>query len=147
VGAAVVALAGCLVPGPRSTIERPSDPVVPTDTDPSTWTGPDPNPTLDANDEIRITAPGASGEHIFSENREDIRTYRRVHGIPGVMDVFDDSLAASGMTYSHDRNPAGVTIDGVPETLADGGTPRWEMVDGPQGSVIVTPDLTTSDTP
>jgi hypothetical protein len=93
------------------------------------------------------SGPFTQREHVFYERREDIRTYLRVHAIPGVMDFFDYSPAASGMTYSNDRNRGGVTVDGAPETLADPGTPAWEMVDGPQGSMIVTPGTTTSYQP
>lgn len=93
------------------------------------------------------SGPNTQREHIFYDQREDIHTYLRVHAIPGVMDFFDYSPAASGMTYSNDRNPAGVTIDGNPDTLADGSAPQWEMVDGSQGSMIVIPGLTTSYAP
>ena len=55
-------------------------------------------------------------QHIFYERREEITTYLRVHAIPGVMDFFDYSPAASGMTYRNNLATGGVRIDGVPET-------------------------------
>ena len=47
------------------------------------------------------SGPLTQREHIFYERREDIRTYLRVHAIPGVMDYFDYAPAASGMTYKN----------------------------------------------
>jgi hypothetical protein len=89
------------------------------------------------------SGPNTQREHVFYDRREDIRTFLRVHAIPGVMDFFDYSPDAAGMTYSNDKNPAGVTIDGQPETPAPG-TPRWEMVDGPQGSLTSISSFTTN---
>jgi len=57
-----------------------------------------------------------------------------VHAIPSIMDFFDYSAAATGMTYRNSLNPAGVTIDGNPDTVA-AGTPTWEQVTGPQGTI------------
>jgi hypothetical protein len=89
------------------------------------------------------SGPNTQREHVFYDRREDVRTYLRVHAIPGIMDFFDYSPAASGMKYSNDKNPNGVTIDGVPDTLAPG-TPVWEKVDGPQGSMTSVSSFTTS---
>lgn len=91
------------------------------------------------------SGPNTQREHIFYDRREDVRTFLRVHAIPGVMDFFDYSPAASGMNYSNDKNPAGVTIDGVPDSLA-AGTPVWEKVDGPQGALTSVSSFTTSFT-
>jgi hypothetical protein len=38
------------------------------------------------------------------------------------------------MTYRNSVNPAGVTIDGNPETPTSG-APTWEQVTGPQGTI------------
>jgi hypothetical protein len=89
------------------------------------------------------SGPNTERTHIFYDRREDVRTNLRVHAIPGVMDFFDYSPAASGMNYSNDKNPAGVTIDGVPDTPAPG-TPVWEKVDGPQGALTSVGSYTTS---
>jgi hypothetical protein len=39
------------------------------------------------------------------------------------------------MTYHNDLNPAGVTVDGVPDTVSLGAI-QWEMVTGAQGSLV-----------
>ena len=73
-------------------------------------------------------------EHRFYQRRQDITTYLRVHAIPGVMDFFDYTSAATGMTYKHEVDQRGARIDGVPETPTAGDI-GWEQVDGPQGSL------------
>jgi hypothetical protein len=80
--------------------------------------------------------------HVFYERRQDITTYLRVHQIPGVLDAFDYSPAASGMTYRHDVDQRGVRIDGVPETPTAGPI-SWETVDGPQGSLGIVHSIST----
>ncbi|HZP56844.1 MAG TPA: hypothetical protein VFC53_04730 [Dehalococcoidia bacterium] len=82
------------------------------------------------------SGPNTERDHIFYAQRQDIRTYLRVHAIPSVMDFFDYSPAATGMTYANDRNPAGVTIDGVPDSPAAGAL-QWELVTGAQGSLVM----------
>jgi len=72
----------------------------------------------------------------FYERREDVVVDLRVHAIPGVMDFFDYSPAAAGMIYRNSLNPAGVTIDGVPDGVT-AGVPDWELVTGPEGSLIM----------
>ncbi len=80
--------------------------------------------------------------HAFYAAREHVLTVLRVHPIPGIMDYFDYSPLASGMTYRNSLNPAGVPIDGIPDTVA-AGVPQWEMVSGPQGTMVITPLLET----
>jgi hypothetical protein len=75
-------------------------------------------------------------QHIFYERREDITTFLRVHAIGGVVDFFDYSPAANGMTYRNDRNPGGVTIDGSPDSVAAGAI-GWETVDGLQRGLSI----------
>jgi hypothetical protein len=82
------------------------------------------------------SGPLTQREHIFYEQREDIRTFLRVHAIPGPWDFFDYSAAASGMTYRNNLNTGGVTIDGTPDTPTDGAL-SWESVDGPQGGLSI----------
>ena len=57
------------------------------------------------------SGPNTQREHIFYDQREDVRTFLRVHAIPGIMDFFDYSPRgrATGMIYSNDKNPTGVT--------------------------------------
>ena len=84
------------------------------------------------------SGPLTQREHIFYEHREDIRTFLRVHAIPGVMDYFDYSPAASGMTYKNNLNTGGVTIDGTPESPSPtAGALSWESVDGGQGGLSI----------
>jgi hypothetical protein len=81
------------------------------------------------------SGPLTQRDHIFYERREDIRTFLRVHSIPGVMDFFDYSPAASGMTYYDNANPSGVIIDGDPDTVTQHSV-LWGMVTGAQGSLV-----------
>jgi hypothetical protein len=89
------------------------------------------------------SGPQVQRQHIFYQDREDITTYLRVHIIPGVMDFFDYSPQAAGMTYRNDFNPAGVTIDGVPESPATGPI-TWETVDGAQGGLSMVGTVDTN---
>jgi len=82
------------------------------------------------------SGPLTGRQHIFYERREDISTFLRVHAIPGVMDFFDYSPAASGMTYRSDADADGTTIDGEPDSVTPGRI-RWETVDGPQGGISI----------
>ncbi|MBW7905673.1 MAG: hypothetical protein LC135_00810 [Phycisphaerae bacterium] len=75
-------------------------------------------------------------EHHFYAEREDVSTYLRVHAISGIMDLFDYSPAAIGMIYQHSLAAAPMTIDGVPDALTPGPF-GWELVTGPQGSLIM----------
>ncbi len=81
------------------------------------------------------SGPLTEREQIFYAQRQDIRTYLRVHAIASITDFFDYSPAASGMTYYNDLNTGGVTIDGVPETPLAGAI-VWQMVTGAQGTVV-----------
>ena len=80
--------------------------------------------------------------HHFYEQRQDITTHLRVHGIPGVMDLYDYTPAATGMTYYSNADTSGATIDGVPDSVTLGGV-SWEMVTGAQGSLLISHHITT----
>ena len=80
------------------------------------------------------SGPLTQREHVFYERREDVRTFLRVHAVPGPLDYFDYSAAAIGMTYKNTNNTAGVTIDGTPDSVTAGPL-TWETVDGPQGGL------------
>lgn len=84
--------------------------------------------------------------HRFYEQRHDSTTHLRVHPISGMLDFYDYSPAASGMTYFNDLNLAGVPVDGVPDTLTAGSI-LWEMVTGAQGSVLISHRLETDISP
>jgi hypothetical protein len=88
------------------------------------------------------SGPLTQREHIFYERRQDIRTFLRVHAIPGVVDYFDYSAAASGMTYKHSADADGVRIDGVPDAISPGQI-AWESVDGSQGGLSIVHTLAT----
>ncbi len=74
--------------------------------------------------------------HRFYEQRQDIATHLRVHVIPSVMDLYDYSPAATGMTYYNDVYTSGVTIDGVPDSVGMAQI-TWEMVTGAQGALLL----------
>jgi hypothetical protein len=88
------------------------------------------------------SGPLTQREHVFYDRREDVRTFLRVHAIPGVLDYLDYSSAASGMTYRSNPAPGGVTIDGVPDSPAAGQL-AWETVDGSQGGLSMAHSVDT----
>jgi hypothetical protein len=89
------------------------------------------------------SGPYTQRTHIFYAQREEIVTNLRVHAIPSVMNFFDYSNAARGMTYSNSLNTAGVAVDGKPDALTSG-RQQWDKVDGPQGALThVYTDTTT----
>lgn len=92
------------------------------------------------------SGPYTERTHVFYAQREDIVTDLRVHAIGSVMDFTDYSAAAIGMKYANDRNLAGVTIDGKPDTVAAGAN-AWEKVDGTPGALTHISRLVTNVTP
>lgn len=82
------------------------------------------------------SGPRTQRQNIFYEQQQIITTWLRVHSIDSVLDFFDYSPAAQGMTYSNNNLPSGVVIDGVPD-VAPPGPLRWEMVSGPQGTLVM----------
>ena len=85
------------------------------------------------------SGPLTQRDHLFYDHREDIVTQLRVHATSqGIMDLMDYSEAAIGMTYINDLNPDGLLIDGIPDTANEAGIPQWEMVTGPQGTLVMT---------
>jgi hypothetical protein len=91
------------------------------------------------------SGPYTERQNVFYDQREDITTFLRVHPIPGVMDFFDYSPAASGMTYRNNFNQAGIKINGIPDN-PNPGAPTWEQVSGPQGGLAIVHSF-ESDTP
>ncbi len=88
------------------------------------------------------SGPLTQREHFFYEQRHDITTFLRVHAISGVMDVYDYSPEAKGMYYYNDLNLNGVLVNGQPDSVTPGPI-NWEMVTGPQGSLIVSHSVVT----
>jgi hypothetical protein len=83
------------------------------------------------------SGPFTSRIHAFYEQREDILTSLRVHAINSVVDFFDYSDAAVGMSYFNDLNTAGVDVDGVPDVVVPGAV-VWEMLTGDPGTLVTT---------
>ncbi len=92
------------------------------------------------------SGPRTQREHFFYGQREDVVTYLRVHAIPGIMDFQDYNSAAAGMTYFNNNTPAGVTIDGVADTVGSG-VIDWELVTGPPGSLFMSNTFDTNVMP
>jgi len=88
------------------------------------------------------SGPLTQRDHIFYQGRQDITTFLRVHAIPGVMDLYDYSPDAAGMSYQNDLNPLGVLVDGIPDAVSPGDI-QWEMLSGAQGSVIIAHSVET----
>jgi hypothetical protein len=90
------------------------------------------------------SGPFTQRVHKFYERRHDVTTYLRVHQISGVMDYYDYSPAAVGMTYYNDLNTGGAAIDGDPSGDAvTAGAIQWEMVTGNQGTLAMAEGLVT----
>jgi len=88
------------------------------------------------------SGPVTQRDHLLYSTRADTVTSLRVHAIPPLRDWFDYSAAASGMTYSTNLDP-GVTVDGQPESTATA-LVDWQMVSGPQGSIVHTSEVDTN---
>ena len=90
---------------------------------------------------------------LFYPGREDTVTELRGHaGMPGYGGADDYVTGTTGLTYSDPKN-TGVVINGVsdtvtPITYTTGSTPpsMWQMVAGPQGSVVTVRTLDTDIT-
>ena len=87
---------------------------------------------------------------IFYPDRQDTVTELRGHsGLPGYGSADDFVTGTTGLTYSDPANH-GVAIDGTPDSVAPisfttGSTapPAWQMVAGPQGSLVTVRTITT----
>ena len=80
------------------------------------------------------SGPMTERQQVFYAGREEDTIHLRVHPIPSVMSFMDYSAAASGMTYRNNNNLAGVTINGVADSVTPGAL-TWESVDGSQGAL------------
>lgn len=92
------------------------------------------------------SGPLTQRDHLFYERRQDIRTFLRVHQIPGIMDMYDYSPDATGMLYFNDLNRSGVIVNGTPDVVTAGPI-VWEMVTGAQGSLIMVHFVETNVSP
>ncbi len=91
------------------------------------------------------SGPRTQRQHIYYEQQEEITTWLRVHEIPSVLDFFDYSPDAAGMTYANNNFLSGAIIDGVSDAVPAGPL-QWEMVSGPQGALVMW-HLFTNDIP
>jgi len=82
-------------------------------------------------------------ESVMYEQREDLRTYLRVHQIHGVMDYvsYTEDLP---LVFYNGNNEEGIVVDGVHEddTFKNDFSP-WELVTGRAGSLLRTYQLDT----
>jgi hypothetical protein len=92
------------------------------------------------------SGPLTQRQHVFYADRQDITTFLRVHAIPSVMEVFDYAPAAIGMTYRNDLVPAGVRVDGAPDSVPAGRL-AWEQVSGAPGTLTMVHRLETTVAP
>jgi hypothetical protein len=89
-------------------------------------------------------------DHVYYQSAEVASTYLRVHaGLAQLHQFLDYSEAADGMTYRNSAQPAGVTIDGVPDPALETGTSlgpllEWEQATGEQGTVTIMNRLETT---
>jgi hypothetical protein len=81
---------------------------------------------------------------VFYPQREDAIVNLRVHPIPGVMGFDDLATGVSGLRYSDEQKPAGVTIDGTNDSLPSG-VPTWQMVSSSaHGSFVTVRSINTN---
>jgi hypothetical protein len=96
---------------------------------------------------IRSSMGANSGQYtvttdVFYPQRQDSTVDLRVHVIPGAMVFNDFATGVTGLRYSDSNTTAGVPVDGGPDSVAS--TPAsWQMVSGPQGSLVTTQSLTS----
>lgn len=96
------------------------------------------------------SGPYVQRDHVYYEQREDNNIYLRVHPMYDLYSWTDYAPSAAGMTYRNFKNPVGVPVDGVPDTLVGAtsadfqpGMVAWEQLSGDQGTVST---LTSVDT-
>lgn len=88
------------------------------------------------------SGPLVQRQYIFYDRYTDVTTSLRVHPISGILDFFDYSSAAVGMTYRNNQNPQGVVIDGRPDNLRAGSL-DWESLQGGAGTLVMAHTVTT----
>lgn len=88
------------------------------------------------------SGPYTQREHIYYADHEKNTIFLRVHPMTDLYSWTDYAPSAIGMTYRDANNPAGVPVDGNPDTLVpttteevSGGAYTWQQLAGPQGTV------------
>jgi hypothetical protein len=99
---------------------------------------------------IRSSMGANSGQYtvdtdVFYPQREDSTVDLRVHEIPGAMLFNDFRTGTADLRYSDSNTTAGVTIDGHPDSVSTAAA-SWQMVSGPQGSLVTTRSVSTDIT-
>ncbi len=89
------------------------------------------------------SGPLTERTHIFYSDRHQLTTDLRVHAVPGPLTYHDLSASGIGMTYINSANPAGVTVDGVPDSVSDD-VAQWHQWTGAQGSLFSADRLESS---
>lgn len=89
------------------------------------------------------SGPLTQRTHLMYADQEVVITDLRVHSIPAIMDYLDYSDAALGMTYRSSVVPGGVPIDRAADPSVSTALPDWEIVTGPQGSVLTKIEYST----
>ena len=79
----------------------------------------------------------------FYDNRYENLTNLRVHAIPGIMSFWDLNTNAIGMEYANSEMASPVIVDGSPDTIPNA-APTWSYLNGPQGFVSNTFEVTAS---
>lgn len=87
------------------------------------------------------SGPYVQREHIYYRDQEQNTIFLRVHPMGALYSWTDFAPSAIGMTYRDAKNTAGVTVDGVPDSLvptttADvaNGAYSWQQISGAQGT-------------
>jgi hypothetical protein len=92
----------------------------------------------------RGSGPAIQRVHFFYEQREDMALHWRVHAVSSIVsELVDYDSAAIGMAYFNNNTPAGVIVDGVPDTVTPG-ILQWELITGFQGSLVTIQDIVSS---
>ena len=91
------------------------------------------------------SGPMTGREHIFYDRSEQVRTFLRVHSIPGVIDFFDYAPTPKPMTYRNSATDRDFQIDGSPDAVPET-APDWEQVTGPYGTLTQISSLQTTAT-
>ena len=93
------------------------------------------------------SGPFTQRDHLCYRERQDIHIMLRVHGgIPGPMDLYDYSEAATNMVYYNNLNTNGIVVDGMPDIVTNGSL-AWEMITGTQGTLIASLTFETDIVP
>ena len=82
------------------------------------------------------SGPNTQATHAFYDVAMETVIDLRVHAIPGVGATLDLGPPAAGMRFRSPQAPGGVTVDGVPDTVATG-VPSWWSITGTQGNLAV----------